>query len=238
MATLLSRFIGDIPFEQARIIEKLKGRTGLIFASPATNRAAWSRGILCYALPFGNLFFARTMAAMETQNELLPAAYTPLQEGDESFMHAALELARQAEAAGEVPVGAVVVLDGKIIGRGYNAPISRHDPTAHAEMMALRDAAQNIGNYRLVGCELFVTLEPCLMCAGAIMHARIARAVFGARDPKTGACGSVVDAFAEQRLNHHTQVVVGVLADECGLMLSNFFALRRAQQKADQVKPA
>ena len=146
-------------------------------------------------------------------------------------MRAALELARQAEAAGEVPVGAVVVRDGVIIGRGFNAPISRHDPSAHAEMMALRDAAQNIGNYRLVGCELFVTLEPCLMCAGAIMHARIARLVYGASDPKTGACGSVLNVFSEQRLNHHAEVVAGVLADECGLMLSNFFALRRAQQK-------
>jgi len=144
----------------------------------------------------------------------------------------ALELASLAQAAGEVPVGAVAVLDGKIIGRGYNAPISRNDPTAHAEMMALRDAAQNIGNYRLVGCELFVTLEPCLMCAGAIMHARIARLVYGARDPKTGACGSVLNAFADPRLNHHTEVKVGVLADECGLMLSDFFAMRRAQQKA------
>lgn len=172
------------------------------------------------------------MAAMETQNQLLPPTYSPLQEGDESFMRAALELARQAEMAGEVPVGAVVVLDGEIIGRGYNAPISRNDPTAHAEMMALRDAAQNIGNYRLVGCELFVTLEPCLMCAGAIMHARIARAVYGARDPKTGACGSVMNAFAELRLNHHTEIYGGILADECGLMLSNFFALRRAQHQS------
>ncbi len=147
-------------------------------------------------------------------------------------MRHALKLASQAQDAGEVPVGAVVVQDGVIIGRGFNAPISRHDPSAHAEMMALRDAAQNIGNYRLVGCELFVTLEPCLMCAGAIMQARIARTVYGASDPKTGACGSVLNAFAEQRLNHHTEVVGGVLADECGLMLSNFFALRRAQQKA------
>ena len=150
---------------------------------------------------------------------------------DADYMRDALELARQAEAAGEVPVGAVVVRDGVIIGRGYNAPISRHDPSAHAEMMALREAAQHTGNYRLVGCELFVTLEPCLMCAGAIMHARIARLVYGASDPKTGACGSVVDAFAEPRLNHHAGVVPGVLAEECGSMLSHFFARRRAQQK-------
>lgn len=149
---------------------------------------------------------------------------------DADYMRLALELAGRAQAAGEVPVGAVVVKDGEVVGRGYNAPISRCDPTAHAEMMALRDAAQNIGNYRLPGCELFVTLEPCLMCAGAIMHARIARLVYGAADPKTGACGSVLDAFAELRLNHHAEVVGGVLAEECGRMLSGFFALRRAQQ--------
>ncbi len=154
------------------------------------------------------------------------------QEGDALFMRAALELARQAEAAGEVPVGAVVVKEGVIIGRGFNSPISRHDPSAHAEMMALRDAAQHLGNYRLVDCELFVTLEPCLMCAGAIMHARIARVVYGASDPKTGACGGVVDMFGEQRLNHHTEVSGGVLAEECGQMLSNFFAARRAQQRS------
>lgn len=150
---------------------------------------------------------------------------------DADYMHLALELARLAQNAGEVPVGALVVKDGEIIGRGFNAPISRHDPSAHAEMMALRDAARNIGNYRLVGCGLFVTLEPCMMCAGAIMHARIARLVYGASDPKTGACGSVLNAFAEPRLNHHTDVAGGILADECGSMLSNFFALRRAQQK-------
>ncbi|BBI99875.1 tRNA-specific adenosine deaminase [Ferrigenium kumadai] len=151
---------------------------------------------------------------------------------DEIFMREALALARQAEAAGEVPVGAVVVKDGEIVGRGFNAPISRSDPSAHAEMMALRDAAKRLGNYRLVGCELYVTLEPCMMCAGAIMHARVARVVYGARDPKTGACGSVLDAFAELRLNHHASVTGGVLAEECGAMLSNFFAMRRAQQKA------
>jgi tRNA(adenine34) deaminase len=151
---------------------------------------------------------------------------------DTDYMRQALQLAGDAQHAGEVPVGAVVVRDGKIIGRGFNAPISRHDPSAHAEMMALRDAAQRIGNYRLVGCELFVTLEPCLMCAGAIMHARIARLVYGASDPKTGACGSVLDAFAEARLNHHAEVVSGVLADECGMMLSGFFALRREQQQS------
>ena len=151
---------------------------------------------------------------------------------DADYMRHALKLASQSQAAGEVPVGAVVVKDGEIVGRGFNAPISRRDPSAHAEMMALRDAAQRLGNYRLVGCELFVTLEPCLMCAGAMMHARIARLVYGASDPKTGACGSVLDVFAERRLNHHAEVTGGVLAEECGAMLSNFFAMRRAQQKA------
>ena len=124
-----------------------------------------------------------------------------------------------------------MVKEGVIIGRGFNALISRHDPSAHAEMMALREAAQYLGNYRLVDCELFVTLEPCLMCAGAIMQARIARLVYGASDPKTGACGGVLDVFGEHRLNHHAEVVGGVLADECGQMLSIFFAARRAQQK-------
>jgi tRNA(adenine34) deaminase len=151
---------------------------------------------------------------------------------DSDFMRQALALAGQAQDAGEVPVGAVVVKDGEIIGRGFNAPISRHDPSAHAEMLALRDAANHTGNYRLVDCELFVTLEPCLMCAGAMMHARIARVVYGASDLKTGACGSVLNVFVEKRLNHHTAVQGGVLADECREMLSSFFSLRRAQQKA------
>ena len=153
---------------------------------------------------------------------------------DADYMRLALELAKQAQAAGEVPVGAVVVKDGEIIGRGYNAPISRSDPSAHAEMLALRDAARQTGNYRLTGCELFVTLEPCLMCAGAIMHARVARLVYGASDPKTGVCGSVLDVFAGTRLNHHAEVVAGVLGGECGAMLSNFFALRRLQQSCVQ----
>ncbi len=150
---------------------------------------------------------------------------------DEDFMYAALELAQQAAISGEVPVGAVVVKQGEIVGRGSNAPISRHDPSAHAEMLALRDAALRIGNYRLVDCELYVTLEPCLMCAGAIFHARIARVVYGAPDPKTGAAGSVLNLFEEQRLNHHASVQGGVLAAECGEVLSQFFATRRAQQR-------
>ncbi|MEQ1629532.1 MAG: tRNA adenosine(34) deaminase TadA [Gallionella sp.] len=151
---------------------------------------------------------------------------------DEDFMREALNLAEQAEQLGEVPVGAVVVKDGLIIGRGYNSPINLHDPSAHAEMQALREAALTLGNYRLVGCELFVTLEPCLMCAGAIMHARVARLVYGASDFKTGACGSVLDTFAQPSWNHHTNVLGGVLAQQCGDTLSAFFAKRRAQKKA------
>lgn len=146
---------------------------------------------------------------------------------DADFMALALDLARAAAAQGEVPVGALVVSDGEIVGRGYNRPIGGHDPTAHAEVMALRDAATRLGNYRMPGCTLYVTLEPCIMCAGAIMHARIARVVFGACDPKTGAAGSVVDLFAESRLNHHAVVTGGVLADACGALLSEFFAARR-----------
>lgn len=135
--------------------------------------------------------------------------------------------AEQARAAGEVPVGAVLVRGDDVIATGFNHPIGAHDPSAHAEMVALRAAAQAVENYRLPGCELYVTLEPCLMCAGAIMHARIARVVFGARDPKTGACGSVVDAFANPQLNHHTSVTGGVLETECGDALKSFFAERR-----------
>lgn len=148
---------------------------------------------------------------------------------DEMFMREALLLARQAAALDEVPVGAVVVCDGKIVGRGYNQPIVRRDPTAHAEIMALRDAATQLGNYRLPGCTLYVTLEPCVMCAGAIMHARIAQVVFGAADPKTGAAGSVVNLFAENRLNHHAEITGGILTDECGALLSGFFAARRSK---------
>lgn len=143
-------------------------------------------------------------------------------------MAEALALAQAAQLRGEVPVGAVVVSDGAIVGRGGNAPIKESDPTAHAEIAALREAARALGNYRLPGCELYVTIEPCAMCAGAIMHARVRHLVYGARDPKTGACGSVVDLFANKRLNHHTTVTGGVAAEACAALLSNFFAMRRA----------
>jgi len=148
---------------------------------------------------------------------------------DQSYMHAALEQARKAQAAGEVPVGAIVVKDGEVVGAGFNAPISRHDPTGHAEIVALRDAAMKLGNYRLPGCELYVTLEPCAMCVGAMLHARIARLIYGAADPKTGACGSVINLFAETKLNHHASVTPGVLAEECGLLLRQFFTAKRAK---------
>jgi tRNA(adenine34) deaminase len=148
---------------------------------------------------------------------------------DTKFMQAALDLARQAALNGEVPVGAIIVKDGEIIGRGMNSPISQHDPSAHAEILALRDAAKNIGNYRLVDCELYVTLEPCAMCAGAIQHARISRLIYGASDYKTGACGSVINLMAETKLNHHTEVSKDILAEECGALLSNFFKQRRAK---------
>jgi len=146
---------------------------------------------------------------------------------DERWMREAIALAHAAQARGEVPVGAVVVSDGRIVGRGGNAPIAASDPTAHAEIAALREAGRALGNYRLPDCDLYVTLEPCAMCAGALIHSRIRRVVFGASDPKTGACGSVVDLFAEPRLNHHTSVSGGVAAQECGSLLSAFFAARR-----------
>jgi tRNA(adenine34) deaminase len=151
--------------------------------------------------------------------------------GDDTYMGLALLEARKAWAAGEVPVGAVVVRDGEVIAAGFNQPIGRHDPTAHAEIVALRAAAERLGNYRWPGCELYVTLEPCAMCSGAMMHARLARVVYAARDPKTGVCGSILDLFALEQLNHHTEVVGGVLADEASAMLKGFFAERRAARK-------
>lgn len=151
---------------------------------------------------------------------------------DIEYMIQAIELAREARSAGEVPVGAIVVLDGEIVGRGFNQPISRHDPSAHAEIMALRDAGRHVGNYRLPECTLYVTLEPCAMCAGAIMHARIKRIVYGTADPKTGAAGSVVDLFKEARLNHHTEIEGGLMAKECGELIRDFFRERRTTAKA------
>lgn len=157
---------------------------------------------------------------------------------DTIYMQQAISQAHNAWALGEVPVGAVVVKDGEVVATGFNQPIGTHDPTAHAEIMALRAAASILGNYRLPGCELYVTLEPCAMCSGAMMHARLARVVYGAQDPKTGACGSIVDLFAQEKLNHHTEVVGGVLAEECGALLKEFFAeRRRAVQRATGLVP-
>jgi tRNA(adenine34) deaminase len=157
---------------------------------------------------------------------------------DPRFMELALAEARRAWDRGEVPVGAVVVRDGEVVATGFNQPIGSHDPSAHAEIVALRAAAARLGNYRLPGCELYVTLEPCAMCSGAMMHARLARVVYAALDPKTGACGSVLDLFSEERLNHHTEVVGGVLAEEASTMLKGFFAERRAAARRVAVEPA
>jgi len=149
---------------------------------------------------------------------------------DTAFMQLALEQARHAWDLGEVPVGAVVVKEEVVIATGYNQPIGRHDPTAHAEIQALRAAAEKLGNYRLPGCELYVTLEPCVMCSGAMLHARLSRVVFGASDPKTGACGSVLNLFEQTALNHQTAISGGVMADECGAFLKRFFVERRRAQ--------
>lgn len=158
------------------------------------------------------------------------------EEFDTLAMRLALDQAHNALLAGEVPVGAVIVQRGpdgyQVVATGYNRPITTHDPTAHAEIVALRHAAALLGNYRLPGCELYVTLEPCAMCAMALMHARVKRVVFGAADPKTGAAGSVLDLFAEKRLNHHTALQGGVLAQPCGDVLREFFAERRARRRA------
>ena len=152
---------------------------------------------------------------------------------DADYMGLALQEARAADAAGEVPVGAVVVHQGRVVGVGRNAPIGAHDPTAHAEIVALRAAALALGNYRLDDCDLYVTLEPCAMCSGAMLHARVRRVVFGARDPKTGAAGSVVDLFGQAQLNHQTQVQGGVRGEECGALLSDFFKARRDRQRRE-----
>ena len=153
---------------------------------------------------------------------------------DEYFMRQALDQALNAQLSGEVPVGAVIVQGGQVIATGYNRPITTHDPTAHAEIVALRHAAQLVENYRLPGCTLYVTLEPCAMCAMALLHARFKRVVFAATDPKTGAAGSVANLFAEPRLNHHTSVSAGVLAEPASALLRQFFADRRAQQRRER----
>lgn len=166
--------------------------------------------------------------------DAVPAS-VPLFDGpDHAMMRRAIDQARNAALHGEVPVGAVLVKDGEVIATGYNHPIGSHDPTAHAEIRALRMASEQLGNYRLTGTTLYVTLEPCMMCLGAMLHARVARVVFGAFDPKTGVCGSVLDLPAEKRLNHHTTVEGGLLAEDCGRLLQEFFAERRALRRAQR----
>ncbi|MEO6270233.1 MAG: tRNA adenosine(34) deaminase TadA [Lautropia sp.] len=147
---------------------------------------------------------------------------------DDAMMRLAIDQARNAAIVGEVPVGAVIVRNRTVIATGYNHPIGSHDPTAHAEINALRAAAEQAGNYRLGDCSMYVTLEPCAMCCGAMIHARIKSLFYGATDPKTGACGSVLDLMSERRLNHHTQVHGGLLADDCGRLLRDFFIQRRS----------
>lgn len=144
-------------------------------------------------------------------------------------MRHAIDLAKRGASQNEVPVGAVIVRNNEIIGEGWNQPIGRHDPSAHAEIVALKAAGQSLNNYRLLDTTLYVTLEPCVMCAGAIMHARVGRVVFGATDPKAGAAGSVVDIFANEKLNHHAEVEGGLLADECGQLLTQFFKAKRSE---------
>jgi tRNA(adenine34) deaminase len=166
-------------------------------------------------------------------------AKTMSTESDESAMRLALDQAQNAWLVGEVPVGAVILRAGQVIATGYNRPITEHDPTAHAELVALRHAAQLLSNYRLPECELFVTLEPCAMCAMGLLHARLKRVVFGASDPKTGAAGSVLNVFGLPQLNHHTQVQGGLLAPDCGKLLQSFFAQRREQyrQRRQALRP-
>ena len=184
-------------------------------------------GRVCGDNPDAVSEMAEWQTSVRVEDDISASATQSSVATDEQFMRMAIDIARTGSQKGEVPVGAVVVLDGEIIGEGYNAPILHHDPTAHAEIRAMRASAQRLGNYRLSGATLYVTLEPCAMCAGAMMHARIARLVFGAADPKTGACGSVVDLFSEEKLNHHTNVRGGVLAEECADMLRSFFQSRR-----------
>lgn len=151
---------------------------------------------------------------------------------DRRWMELALEQARQAGLEGEVPVGAVIVFQDTVVGSGRNQSIRRCDPSAHAEIVALREAGIRVGNYRLSGCVLYTTLEPCPMCAGALIHARLDRVAFGCRDPKTGAAGSVLDLFADTRLNHHTRIRAGVLEQQCGAALQDFFRQRRRARQA------
>lgn len=176
-----------------------------------------------------------TAAQLQTLLAPAPLAESTAPDSDETYMRLALDQAHNAWALSEVPVGAVIVRDGQVIATGFNQPIGNNDPTAHAEIQAMRAAAELLGNYRLIDCDLYVTLEPCAMCAGTMQHARIRRLVYGAADPKTGACGSVVDLFDEPRLNHHTTVRAGVLAAEAATLLSRFFVERRELRRSGRL---
>ncbi|MGE4802036.1 tRNA adenosine(34) deaminase TadA [Yersinia hibernica] len=169
---------------------------------------------------------------VSTDNNLSSECTAPAEYSDEHWMRRALTLALRAQAEGEVPVGAILVLDNQVIGEGWNRPIRDNDPTAHAEIMALRQGGQAVQNYRLIDATLYVTLEPCVMCAGAMVHSRIRRLVYGAQDLKTGAAGSLLDILRHPGMNHQIEITAGVLADACSHQLSAFFRLRREQQKA------
>ncbi|EKN4757280.1 TPA: tRNA adenosine(34) deaminase TadA [Yersinia enterocolitica] len=182
------------------------------------------------------MYNARRKSAREvnvsTDNNLSSECDSSAEYSDEYWMQRALALALRAQAEGEVPVGAILVLDNQVIGEGWNRPIRDNDPTAHAEIMALRQGGQVVQNYRLIDATLYVTLEPCVMCAGAMVHSRIRRLVYGANDLKTGAAGSLVDILRHPGMNHQIEITAGVLADACSHQLSAFFRLRREQQKA------
>lgn len=205
---------------RAFLLLKAAGHTAtdkLLFALEAA-----ARGVHWSALSDSDRQWLRQAAANHAPVRPLPPV-----EAQISHMQQALQLAGEAAANGEVPVGAVVVKDGCIIGRGHNQPVASHDPSAHAEMVALRQAAQTLGNYRLHGCTLYVTLEPCVMCSGAILHSRLDHVIYGAREARTGAAGSVIDLFADRRLNSHTAIDGGLLAEDSKQLLTAFFATRR-----------
>ena len=230
----LDRYVVDFVCFEARLVIEVDGGQHLESAHDA-QRDAWLSGEGFTLLRFWNdQVLNQTEAVLEEVLRHLPPLPNPPPQGgresgsdDDKWMRHALTLAQRAAEAGEVPVGAAIVNGGVVIGQGWNQPIGAHDPSAHAEMVALREAARCIKNYRLPETTLYVTLEPCVMCAGAIIHARVQRLVFGAWDPKAGAVSSVYDVVANPRLNHRVEWTGGVLEDECGLLLREFFRARR-----------
>lgn len=196
-----------------------------------TNRVLYALAATVRGIDWGQMTNIERESLQHAVDEHRPVRPIPLKEEMHRMMEEALCLAEQAAMQGEVPVGAVVVRDGRIIGRGYNQPVSSGDPSAHAEMIALKEAALTLDNYRLNGCDLYVTLEPCTMCAGAIIQARCDRLLFGAYEPKTGAAGSILDVFSEKKLNVHTAVFAGIEAERCKEQLQAFFRARRCPDK-------